>query len=72
LTRTGRDTIAQDDALVSVVREFTQRQIIRAGASVPATAVALTADADHSLAGGHPDTAVRQLDRAYWLAVFGR
>jgi beta-glucosidase len=72
LTRTGRDTIAQNDALVSVIREFTQRQLIRAGTSVPATAVGLTADADHSLAGGHPDIAVRQLDRAYWQAVFGR
>jgi beta-glucosidase len=53
LTHTTKDTYAQNDALVSVVRDLAQR--------APKPALALTAQADVALAAGHPDRAMALL-----------
>jgi beta-glucosidase len=68
LTHTTRDTYAQNDALVSVLRDLAQRAIIQAGTRTPGEVAGLTASADQALAAGHPDTAMALLGRAYLAA----
>ena len=68
LARTGNDTYAQNDALVSVLRDQVQRAMIGAGTRTPAEVPGVTARADSELAAGHADTAMTLLARAY-LAI---
>jgi beta-glucosidase len=65
LARTTRDTYAQNDALVSVLRDQVQRAVIQAGVATPAEVAGLTARADAELAAGHSDAAMTLLTRAY-------
>jgi beta-glucosidase len=65
LSRSNRDTFAQDDLVVSVARDIAQAAVDAGGpAAMPDTA-ALTSNAEHALLTGRTDQAVSMLSQAY-------
>ncbi len=69
LSATGADTFAQEDAVVSVARDFAQAAIVAAGPAMADRVAGLTADADHAIAGGDAVQAVTLLSQAFRTAT---
>jgi beta-glucosidase len=64
LTRARSDTLAHDDAVVSVVRDLAQAAIAGRAHGVPANAAGWSALAEQQLLSGRPDRALAMLLRA--------
>ncbi|NHC16039.1 glycoside hydrolase family 3 C-terminal domain-containing protein, partial [Motilibacter deserti] len=66
LQATTKDTLAQDDLLVSVARDVAQSRLVSlGGTALRVNGAALTADAEHQLLIGNPGAAVDLLEEVW-------